>query len=101
LMCVHPIGPMGIHLLCCVHGNECIKTHDSWHLCHHWAKCWLPHGRKIITCVSFNHIQLLLSMSRHCAYQRWHSHFNRRCHCRPNASGFISLILHNSRIYYV
>jgi hypothetical protein len=27
---------------------------------------------KTITCVSFNHIQLLLSMTRHYVYQRWH-----------------------------
>jgi len=28
-VCTHPINPMGIHLLHCVHGNECIKTHDA------------------------------------------------------------------------
>jgi hypothetical protein len=29
LMCVHTsINPMGINLLCCIHGNECIGTHD-------------------------------------------------------------------------
>ncbi len=27
-MCTHPIDPMGIHLLCYTHGNECIATHD-------------------------------------------------------------------------
>jgi hypothetical protein len=27
-VCTHPIDPMGIHLLCCVHGNKCIRTHD-------------------------------------------------------------------------
>jgi hypothetical protein len=47
---------------------------------------------------SFNHIQLLWSMSQHCVYQRWHSHLSQRCHCWPNASGFTSLILQNSRI---
>jgi hypothetical protein len=34
-------------------------------------------------------------------YQRWHSHLNQRCHCRPNANGFTSLILRNSRICYI
>ncbi len=31
LWCVstHPINPMDIHLLCCVHGNECTGTHDA------------------------------------------------------------------------
>ncbi len=49
---------MGVHLLRCVHGIECIKTHDvirdtfvtivrdvGFHM-----------GRKQITCTSFNHI---------------------------------------------
>jgi hypothetical protein len=27
-MCAHPIDPMGIHLLHCVHGNKHIWTHD-------------------------------------------------------------------------
>ncbi len=30
-MCTYPINPMGIHLLCCVHGNKHIKTHDVVH----------------------------------------------------------------------
>jgi hypothetical protein len=28
-VCTHPINPMGIHFLCCVHGNKHIKTHDA------------------------------------------------------------------------
>jgi hypothetical protein len=28
-VCTHPIDPMGIHLLCCVHGNERIGIHDA------------------------------------------------------------------------
>jgi hypothetical protein len=27
-MCTHPIDVMGVHLLCCTHGNEYIGTHD-------------------------------------------------------------------------
>jgi hypothetical protein len=27
-MCTHPIDFMDIHLLCCVHGNEHIGTHN-------------------------------------------------------------------------
>ncbi len=27
----HCINPMGIHLLCCVHGNKHIRTHDAIH----------------------------------------------------------------------
>jgi hypothetical protein len=28
-MCVHTSHqPYGIHLLCCAHGNECVRTHD-------------------------------------------------------------------------
>jgi hypothetical protein len=39
--------------------------------------------KKHRTCASFNHIQLLSSMGRHCAHQRWHSHFNWHCHYYP------------------
>jgi hypothetical protein len=60
-VCTHPIDPMGIQLLCCTHGNERIGTQMQFaYLCHHWAKSWLPHGTRAITCISFNHIQLLL-----------------------------------------
>jgi len=41
------------------------------HLCRHCVKCWFPCGTTTITCISFNHIQLLLSMNWHCAYQIW------------------------------
>jgi len=30
-VCTHPIDPMGIHLLCCAHDNECMGTHDAIH----------------------------------------------------------------------
>jgi hypothetical protein len=30
-MCTHPIDYMGIHLLCCVHGNKHTGTHDEVH----------------------------------------------------------------------
>ncbi len=73
---------------------------NSWHLCCHYARCWLPCGTSRITCVSFNHIQLLSSMNWHCAYQRWHSHLNQCCHYWPNTSKFTSPILHNSNIYH-
>ncbi len=28
-VCTHPINLMSIDLLCCAHGNECMKTHDA------------------------------------------------------------------------
>jgi hypothetical protein len=30
-VCTHPIDPMGIHLLRCVHNNERTRTHDAIH----------------------------------------------------------------------
>jgi hypothetical protein len=30
-VCTHPIGPMGVHFLCCVHGNKHTRTHDAIH----------------------------------------------------------------------
>ncbi len=80
------------------------RTHKNlWcslqHLCCHCPKCWLSRGMKTITCVSFNHVQFLLLMNRHCVHQRWHLHLGWCYHCRPNVSGFTSLILCNSRIW--
>jgi hypothetical protein len=71
------------------------------HLCCHHARCWFPCGMRTTTCISFNHIQFLLSMNWHCIHQRWHLHLSWRCHCRLNASRFTSLILHNSKIHYL
>jgi len=55
-VCTHPIDPMGIHFLCCVHGNECTRTHDAIHdtFVSHNVKCWFPCWIKTITCTSFN-----------------------------------------------
>jgi len=80
------------------------QTHKNlWcnlqHLCCHCPRCWLSCGMKTITCVSFNHVQFLLLTNRHCVHQRWHLHLGWCYHCRPNASGFTSLILCNSRIW--
>jgi hypothetical protein len=59
---------------------------NLWHFFHHCVRCLFPCGTRTITCVSFNHIQLLLLMSWHCAYQRWHSHFSWHCHYQPKVS---------------
>jgi hypothetical protein len=53
---------------------------NSWHICHHCKKCWLPRGTITITCVSFNHIQLLSLTNQHHVYQKWHLHPSRCCH---------------------
>jgi hypothetical protein len=74
---------------------------NLWHLYFHCAKCQFSHGMRITTCTSFNHVQLLLSTNQHCAHQKWHSHPSWHYHCQPNASGFTSPILHNSRICYL
>jgi hypothetical protein len=97
-VCTHPINPMGIHFLCCAHGNECIGTHGA--ICDTFvAIAWdVACGMRTITNVSFNFIQLFLLTNRNCAHQRWHSHFSQCYHCRPNVSGFIFSILCNSRI---
>ncbi len=71
---------------------------NSQHLCCHYMICWLSLVTRTITCASFNHIQLLLSMNWHYVYQRWHSHSSQHCHCRPNTSEFI---LHNSKNYHL
>jgi len=71
---------------------------NSWHLCYYYARCWFPCGVRTITCVSFKHVQLFLSMNQHCAHQRWHSHFSRHCHCQPKTSRFTFLILCHPRI---
>jgi hypothetical protein len=53
---------------------------------------------KTITCISFNHIQLLSLTNQHCVYQKWHLNLNRCCHCWPNTSKFTSPILCNYKI---
>ncbi len=96
-MCVHtshrPYGypPLTLHSWWQTHRNPWCSL---WHLCWHYMKYYLPRGMRITTCASFNHVQLLLSMTWH----RWYSHSSRRCHCRHNASRFISSILCNPRI---
>jgi len=74
---------------------------NSWHLCHHCKRCWFPRGMITITCVSFNHIQLVLLTNQHHVYQKWHLHPSRCCHYWPNTSGFTSPTLHNSKICYL
>jgi hypothetical protein len=71
---------------------------NSWHLCCHYMKCWLSCGARIITCVSFKHVQPLSLIGQHCVHQRWHSHPSWCCHYWPNASRFISPILCHSKI---
>jgi len=94
----HPIDLMGIHLLCCVHGNECMMQFATPLSPLH--EMWFPCGTRTITCISFNHIQLLESMNQHCVYQRWYLHLSWHYHCQLNASKFISPILCNSKICY-
>jgi hypothetical protein len=68
------------------------------HLCCHCVKCWLPCGMKIGTCISFNHVQLLSSMSQHCVHQRQHSHLSQHCHYWPNANRFTSPIFATQKL---
>jgi hypothetical protein len=103
-VCTHPIDPMGIHLLCCVHNNKHKGIHDvicSRHLCCHCARCRFSRATRTITYTSFNHIELLSLTSRHCAYQKWCSPLSKCCHCRPNVTRFISLMWRNLKICYV
>ncbi len=99
-MCVHTSHqPYGYPLLtlCSRQWMHLHPWYNLQHLCCHCTRCWFSRGMIIIPCASFNHIQFLLLMNRHCVYQRWHSHLSQRCHCQPNSSGFTSPILHNSR----
>jgi hypothetical protein len=83
-MCTHPIDLMGDHLLHCAHNNKCIRTYDAIHdnfvaIC---MRCWLPHGMRTTTCVSFNHVQFLSLMSRHCVHQKCNLDLSWRYHCQ-------------------
>jgi uncharacterized protein (DUF2237 family) len=101
-VCTHPINPMGIHLLCCALGNEHIGTHNvihdtfvaiAWDVGFHVGQKQLH----VLLSTTFNSS----SQSPHYVDQKWHSHLGQHCHCQPNASGFTSLILCNSRICYI
>jgi hypothetical protein len=92
---------MGIHLLCCAHGNECTKTHDA--VCNIFvAIVWndgFHVGQKQLHVLP---LATLISLSScHCVHQRWNSHFSSHCHNWTNTCRFTSLILHNSRICYL
>ncbi len=57
-VCTHPIDPMGIHFLCCAHGNECTWTHDVIHVAIVWDAGFNV-GREqihvfLLNCLSFN-----------------------------------------------
>jgi hypothetical protein len=103
-MCVHTIHWLYGYpflKLCSWQQMHWNPWYNSRHLYDHCVKCWFSCGTRTITCASFNHIQLLLLMNRHCAYQIWHLHLNRRYYCRLNTNGFIHPILHNSKICYL
>ncbi len=104
LMCVHtshwPYGYPSF-TLCSWQWMRLNPWCNLQHLCCHCTRCWFPCGTRTITCTSFNHIQLLLLTHQHCVYQRWYSHLSRCFHCRPNANKLTSLLLCNSRIYYL
>jgi hypothetical protein len=51
----------------CMATNALKPWCNSWHL---YMRCWFSHGMKIITCASFNHIQLLSLTDQHCVYQK-------------------------------
>ncbi len=93
-MCTHPINPMGIHFLCCVHGNECIGTHDVV------RNTFIAIVRDVGFHMGWKQLHALLSItfnsflltSWHYVYQKWHSHLGQCYHCQPNASEFISSI---------
>jgi len=101
--------PSIANVLWCVHTSHRpygypIITSCSWQWAHmnawcHCVGCWLARVVKVITCVSFKHIQFIPSTSQHCAHQRLHLHLNQHCHYWPNISGFISLILRHLKIY--
>jgi hypothetical protein len=101
-MCVHTSHQPYGYSFFTLHSWQ--RTHKSsccslWYFCCHCVRCWLPHGMKTTTRASFNHVQLLLLMGRHCAHQRRHSNPNWRCHCQPITNEFTSLILCNWRIH--
>jgi len=99
-VCTHFINVTSVHLLCCVHGNECTCTHDAiYDTFNAIAQNVDFHvGRNTFTFVSFNHIPLLLSMNWHCVHQRWNLHPNWYCLCWSNTNIFTLLILCNSKI---
>ncbi len=73
---------------------------SSWHLVAIVHDVGFHVGWKQLHALSFKHVQLLSSTSRHCVHQRLHSHLIRRCHYWPNMSIFTSLILCHPRICY-
>jgi hypothetical protein len=70
----HPIDFMGIHLLHCANGNKNMCSLQHFYC--HCLRCWLSCRMRTITCISFNHVQLLWFINPHYVHQRWNSYFN-------------------------
>ncbi len=56
-VCAHPIDLMGIHLLCCVHDNECTGTHDAIH------NTFVTIGQNVSFCVGREQLHALPSIT--------------------------------------
>jgi hypothetical protein len=101
-MCTHLINPMGIHLLCCTHNNECIRTHDA--ICDTFVDIvqifGFHVGWKQLMCFLQSHSTPFIQKSTLCP-PKMDLHQSWCCHCRPNMLIFTSLILHNLRICYL
>ncbi len=99
-VCTHAINLMDIHLLCCAHGIELTGAHDVIHdtfaAIVQDANFHVGQEQLHLFFSIWHDIQFLLLTNWHCVHQRGHLHLNQHCHCQPNASGFISLILWNS-----
>jgi len=94
-VCTHPIDSMGIHLLHCVHGNECMGTHDVVH------DTFVAIMQDVGFHVRKKQLHAFLS-SMFNSFHWWAdivlTNPSQHCHCQPNMNGFTSPILHNSKI---
>jgi hypothetical protein len=98
-MCTHPIDIIGVHFLCCAHGNECTSTHDA--IC----DIFVTIAQDPDFHVGWKQLHTFPSTTfhscQHYVHQRWNLHLNWHYHCILNTSGFISLIMNNSKICYL
>jgi hypothetical protein len=101
-ICKHPIDFMGVHLLCCTHDNECIRTHDA--ICDTFVvivqNFGFYMGWKQLMCFFQSFLTPFIKKSTLCP-PKMNLHLDWCCHCWLNVRRFISLILHNSRICYL
>lgn len=88
-ICTQPLDLMGIHFLCCTHGEERMVSFDVvWDVFTAIGRCEISCFVRVDPCPFAPCLIVFVSSSWHCIINQWCSHISRRCHCWPHSSWF-------------